>query len=367
MNNSNLHGGDLDEISRIYGIEKESIINFSGNVNPLGLPPSVKSAIADNIDACTNYPDTAYMKLRKAISDYTGADLEFITVGNGSTELISGYIKYVCPKKAVLISPAYSEYLKEIKAVGGKAHLFELKEEDSFRINTENLISSISKDTDLLVICNPNNPTGSYITEDNLKIILDWCAENAVKVMIDETYVEFSEKDKKVSAIGLVSKYSNLFVVRGTSKFFACPGIRLGYGICSDSKTIEFINSNKDLWSVNVFAEIAGQAMFTDKGFIDATLKLIKNERERFVYELGNLKELKLYDTQSNFFLAKITREDIDADYIFSKLIKEGILIRNCKDFPFINEKFIRFCILDKKQNIRLIESLKNILFKGVI
>lgn len=362
MSTNNLHGGDLDEISRIYNINKSDIINFSGNVNPLGLPESVKKAIADNTDICTNYPDVSYLELRNAIKEYTGANIDNIIVGNGSTELISCFIKYVKPKKAVIVSPAYSEYLKEIKAAGGEALLFELTKNEEFMLNTDKLINTLDSYVDLLVICNPNNPTGTYITESEICKILNCCKANNIKLMIDETYVEFSDKDAKVSAIPLAADYNNLFIVRGTSKFFACPGLRLGYGICSDKATVEYINSHKDLWSVNVFAELAGKIMFTDSKFINSTLNLINSEREKFIKELGVLKGLKLYTSQSNFFLAEILKEDITSDYIFNRLIKKGILIRNCADFPYLSNRFIRFCILDKNNNTLLIENLREVL-----
>ncbi len=362
MSNKNLHGGDLDEISRIYNINKDSIINFSGNVNPLGLPESVKNAILNNLNICTNYPDVAYVKLRKSISEYTGVDYDNIIVGNGSTELISGFIKYVNPKKAVIISPAYSEYLKEIDAVGGKTDLYELKESDNFKLDIDGLISKLTDETDLLVICNPNNPTGSYITETEIEYILNFCKNNSIKVMIDETYVEFSNLNIKVSAMSLISKYENLFIIRGTSKFFACPGLRLGYGACSNQNTLDFINQNKDLWSVNVFAELAGQVMFVDKDFINKTTELINSERNRIIDEFENYNNLKLYDTQSNFFLAKILKHNFTAADLFNSLIKKGILIRNCDNFPFLSNKFIRFCILNKNHNTMLIENIKSIL-----
>lgn len=356
-----MHGGDLDEISRIYGIKKDSIINFSGNVNPLGLPHSVSEAIKNNTDICTNYPDVSYLELRKAIAHYINNSFEHIIVGNGSTELISGFIKFTNPENAVVVSPAYSEYLKTINSVGGKTTLFELREENDFVLNTDELLSTLNQDTDLLVICNPNNPTGSYITTDELDVIVGYCKQYSINVMIDETYVEFCDKSVSLSAIPLTDSYDNLFIIRGTSKFFACPGLRLGYGVCSNKETLKYINDQKDLWSVNVFADLAGRTMFTDREFIDSTIELISTERSNFIAEINKLKSIKLYKTQSNFFLAKIIDDHINSDYIFNHLIKEGILIRNCKDFPYLNDKFFRFCILDKKHNQQLIDELKNL------
>lgn len=355
-----LHGGDLDEISRIYGIEKKEIINFSGNVNPLGLPSSVKLAIAKNTDMAVNYPDVSYVALRKAIAQYTGAKSEYVVVGNGSTELISLFIKTVAPKKAVIVSPAYSEYLREVEMSGGRAELFPLMEEEAFMLNTGRLKAAITDDTDLLVICNPNNPTGTYITCSQIEDVLIHCQKKNTYVMIDETYVEFSDKD--ISAIPLTDKFNNLFVVRGTSKFFACPGLRLGYGICSDERILSFINDYKDPWSVNIFAEIGGQVMFTDREFIDSTIKLISSERKRIFDELIKFENIYVYDTQSNFFLCRILKEDITSTQIFEELIKDKILIRDASDFPYLGNRYLRFCILDKKSNTLLLNSLKKCL-----
>ena len=357
-----VHGGDLDVISREYNIPKSEIINFSGNVNPLGLPPSVKKAIKDNVDCATDYPDVSYVGLRNAISSYTGVDSNNIVVGNGSTELISAFIKVSEPKKAVIVSPAYSEYQKEIELLGGEVELFELMEYNDYMLDIEALISHIKEDTDLVVICNPNNPTGTYVTVGQTEKILKHCMDCNVRLMIDETYVEFSEPEKHISAMPLIDKYPNLMIVRGTSKFFACPGLRLGYGACSDKAILDYVNSHKDPWSVNVFAELAGKVMFVDKGFIESTTDFISTERTRIKNELSKWKNIKVYDTQSNFFLIEILRNNVTSDYIFHNLIQKKILIRDASNFPYLGSRFLRFCILNKDENDLLLSNLKKLI-----
>ena len=359
-----VHGGDLDVISREYNIPKNEIVNFSGNVNPLGLPPSVKKAIKENVDCATDYPDVSYVGLRNAISSYTGVKSENIVVGNGSTELISAFIKVSEPKKAVIVSPAYSEYLKEIKLLCGEVELFELMEDKDYMLDVDTLISQITKDTDIVVICNPNNPTGTYVTIDQTEKILKHCMDCGVRLMMDETYVEFSEPEKHVSAMPLIDKYPNLMIVRGTSKFFACPGLRLGYGACSDKDTLDYVNSHKDPWSVNVFAELAGKVMFVDKDFIKSTTDFISAERTRIKEELSKWKNIKVYDTQSNFFLVEILRDDVTSDEIFHNLIQKKLLIRDASNFPYLGSKFLRFCILNKEENNLLLSNLKKIIEK---
>lgn len=364
MSNTQVHGGDLDIISRKYSIPKEEIVNYSGNVNPLGLPETVKAAIAENLDAICDYPDVSYLKLRQSIAAYTGAAAESILVGNGSTELISTYIKTLAPKNSIIVSPAYSEYQREIALTGGKIELFPLLEEENFVLNLERLKRKINDDTDLVVLCNPNNPTGSYVTADRLRNLLDCLKEHNAYLMVDETYIEFALDVSKVSAMPLTHEYSNLFIIRGTSKFFACPGLRLGYSACTDSRLREKAADFKDPWSVNSYAELAGCVMFTDTDFIKHTRELITSERERIKNELSKISQIKLYDTQSNFFLFKLLTDKITAGEIFEKLIAKKLLVRDCSSFPFLDGHYIRFCILMPEQNDILIKEIKNILEK---
>ena len=186
------HGGDLDAIERQYKIPKSEIIDFSGNINPLGFPKSVKNAIAENIDIVSMYPDKNYTALKKSIANYTNADFKNISVGNGSTELISVFIKSVNAKKAVILGPAYSEYENELKISNSNFEYFPLKEEYEFNINVDSLIKFLTPDIDLFIACNPNNPTGTAINIEQLDKILCHCKTNNTFVIIYEKYIEFS-------------------------------------------------------------------------------------------------------------------------------------------------------------------------------
>ena len=359
MQSSNLHGGDLDELSRVYGIDKNKIMNFSGNVNPLGLPESVKRAIAKNVDIATGYPDVSYRELREAIAQYTGAKAEHIIAGNGSTELITGFIKAVMPKKAVIQEPAYSEYLRILEQVGCQTALSPLNADKNFIPDINDL--PLTDDVDMVVVCNPNNPTGTYLTAAQIAELAEKCKKTGAFIMIDETYVEFADTKKHISAVELTDRFDNIGVIRGTSKFFACPGLRLGYGISGNKAILEKVNQNRDLWSVNVYAELAGKVMFTDTDFIEKTRTLINTERARMEEELGKIQGLKLFGTQSNFFLAKIENKNITSKDVFLNLLKKNILIRDAENFPFLDESYIRFCILSPEENDMLIKNLKEI------
>lgn len=358
----NQHGGDLELIERKYHIPKDELINFSGNVNPLGIADSIKKAIIDNIDCLCRYPDVSYLELRTNISKYTGVDKDFIIAGNGATELISLFIKVVSAKNAVIISPSYSEYEREIKLNNGEVSLYPLKEENDFNLITDEFLSSISTKTDMIVLCNPNNPTGTAVDTDDLKKILEYSKKNNIYVMIDETYMEFNDCIDKYSAVSLVKDFDNLFIIRGTSKFFAAPGLRLGYGLCSNKDILDSINSKKDPWSVNIFASVAGEVMFTDEEYISKTKKLISDERTKILNELKKWKNIKVYDTKSNFILIKILNSNITSSFVFEKLIAKKMIIRDASNFAFLGDEYLRFCILLPKQNKMLLDNLYEII-----
>ena len=130
----------------------------------------LRTTLADKIDAITTYPDREYTSLRKCIAAYCGTDYEDVIVGNGSTELISLFIQIEHPKKAMIIGPTYSEYEREISLGGGTTLYYPLREKDDFRLDVNDFISHLNENIDLLVICNPNNPTSSCITSADMRI-----------------------------------------------------------------------------------------------------------------------------------------------------------------------------------------------------
>ena len=348
------HGSDLEKIEKIYGIKKESIISFSANVNPLGISPKLKEQITDHIDCITTYPDRDYVQLRQCMAEYCGTETENIIVGNGSTELISLFIQIQQPKKALVLGPTYSEYEREIALCGGKTIYYPLREENDFILDPKHFISKLTEDIDMLIICNPNNPTGTAINIHDMRLILDACKECDIFVMVDETYVEFAENIKEISAVSLTRTYTNIAILRGTSKFFAAPGLRLGYAICSNSDLMQTMNRQKDPWSINSIAVIAGTLMFNDEKYINETKNLIKTERERLYKLFSESTRFKPYYPQGNFMLLKILEENLTSGDLFDKCIRQGLMIRDCSTFPYLDDKYIRICFMNPEDNTKL-------------
>lgn len=352
------HGSDLEKIEQIYGIRKEEIVSFSANVNPLGVSPCLRHALAEKIDAITTYPDREYTSLRKCIASYCGTDCENVIVGNGSTELISLFIQIEHPKKALVIGPTYSEYEREITLGGGTTHYYPLKEKDNFRLDTEDFISRLNESIDLLVICNPNNPTSSAITRKEMRHILDACKQHDIYVMVDETYVEFADNMDAISAVPLTNYYNNIIILRGTSKFFAAPGLRLGYAITGNRDLIKAINTRKNPWTINSLAVVAGETMFADNDYIRQTRELISSERTRIYQVLQKHPDFKAYEPHGNFILVRILSDELTSQELFDRAIRQKMMIRDCSTFPFLDNKYIRFCLMNAEDNDRLLNCL---------
>ncbi len=366
MPNKIIHGGNLHEIEHKYQIPMEKLVDFSGNVNPLGFPESVKKAITEGLSKITTYPDVNYEGLKKAISHYTGAKSQNILVGNGSTELIALFIKTVKSiggnKKALLIAPSYGEYERELQNCGFEYDTFSLLEEQDFEPDVSQLITALTHKYSLIILCNPNNPTGKAIYHEDMEKLLMHCRDNSIFVMIDETYAEFCESTCVETSV-FIDKYDNLFTIRGTSKFFAIPGLRLGYALCSGYNILSAFSASQYPWSVNSLADAAGQAMFHDSDFINKTKKLIISEKKHMFERLARIKCIKAYKSQSNFILIKLLPNcPLNSNEIFEKVLETGYLIRDCDGYSFLDNRFIRICVLMPSENQLLISNLKKIL-----
>lgn len=365
------HGSDLEKVEQVYGIKPCDITSFAANVNPLGISYKLRTTLSERIDAITSYPDRDYTALRTSISNYIHLAKENIIVGNGSTELISLFIQITAPKKALLVTPTYSEYERELALQGGTLDYFPLSEEDGFTLHPEKLEQELKKGYDLLILCNPNNPTSTAITTDSMREILTCCKKVAsqlsseyghkhpLNVIVDETYVEFAPEIEKVTAIPLVNEFDNLVVLRGVSKFFAAPGLRLGYASTSSKHLLKEINERKNPWTINTLAAIAGEIMFSDEEYIKNTKEFISSERTRVCNALRQNPTLKVYEPVANFVLVRILKPGMTAAMLFEACIKKGLMIRDCVTFPGLDETYFRICFMSKEKNDELLEVIE--------
>ncbi len=357
-NREHFHGSDYEKIEAQYGISRENLVSFSANINPYGISPLLRETLSEHIDCITDYPDREYRKLREAIATYTGCDCQQVLVANGVTELISLFLQHLSPKKAFILGPTYSEYQREITLQGGLCSYYPLREEEDFRLDTDDFMENMPADTDVCVLCNPNNPTSSAISQKDLEKLLLACREKGVFLILDETYVEFAPEGEAITAIPFVDTFENLVVLRGTSKFFATPGLRLGYAVTGNNDLLQKIHGSRDPWSVHSLAAVAGEIMFSDADYIAQTRHLITTERKRLCSLLSESGAYRVYPSYGNFILLKILDPAQNAAQLFEKCLREGLLIRDCSDFPYLGDRYIRFCIMLPEDNDRLLRCL---------
>ena len=355
------HGSDIEKICEVYHLDPKNIIKFGANVNPLGLSENVKQQLASRLDILSSYPDRDYTTLRNTISEYCNVPAEFILPGNGSSELIALLIQERNPKHTLILGPTYSEYSRELSFSGSTQEYYHLREEDNFVLNVDDLCQTLEGNYDFLIICNPNNPTSSAITREDLQKLLTFCAEKNIFVMIDETYVEFAPDISEITAVTLTKEFTNLMVLRGVSKFYAAPGMRLGYGITGNLDFLKKMKEKQVPWSLNSLGALAGELMLQDKDYIHRTRELILSERTRLLQALVEIPTYKTYPAYANFILLKIQKPVLTSYDVFDACIRQGLMIRDCSSFECLDGEYIRFCIMNLEDNTRLLNILSSL------
>ena len=378
------HGGNIYKVFREKNLKE--ILDYSSNINPYGIPEGLKKRIIENLEILERYPDPDYVELREKLANLNNVNLSDIVLGNGATEIIFLFMKVINPKKILIVSPTFGEYERAVKAVGTSRNsidlscsddnknienkeieieYFELKESDDFNLNIGNLKNELEKKYDLLIICNPNNPTGKFLKLAQTEEILKECNKYDTKLFIDEAFIEFLADGMKESIINTEENKKNLFVTRAFTKFFAIPGLRLGYGMYFDKELEQKISEKKEPWSVNNIAEMAGLTVLDDTEYIEKTLKWITKEKIYMYEKLNEISGIKVYETEVNFITGKIDEklfsEGLNVKVLREKMLEQGILIRDASNFKFLDERFFRLAIKDRASNDRVIEAMKEI------
>ncbi len=354
------HGSDIEAIAERYHIDKHSIIPYASNVNPIGFSPKAREALLENVDAISSYPDRDYVSLRQSISKYCGCLPEHLILGNGTSDLIRLTFETISPKKTLLVGPTYAEYARTAKIFNSEVDTYMLKNLDDFEMDVDMFLKALNDTIEMLIICNPNNPTGKVLTKDQMDTILKRCMELEIFVMVDETYVEFVKDIDKISSIALTRKYDNLIVLRGVSKFFAAPGLRLGYAITGNEDFLDATANSKVPWNINSYASVAG-VMFEDEKYINLSKSLIHTERNLIFSALSSRKTIKVFKPEANFVLIKLLKEGQTAGEVFDYCIQKGLMIRDCTDYEGLGEQYVRFCFLKPEQNDFMVNTILEI------
>lgn len=352
-----LHGGNLERAMEKYGISSEEIIDFSANINPLSISPKIKEVLVKSIDRLSHYPDPECKEAKKEISRYFGIDYENIILGNGSTELIYLIVRTLKPKKALIPIPTFYEYERALNNSNISINFYKLKEKQEFLVSIDEIIPQLSG-IDLVFLCNPNNPTGTFLRREEILILVKEIQRRKIFLVLDEAFIDLHEDE---SFIKEIKNYDHLIILRSLTKFYGLPGLRIGFGVGS-SKLIKKLEVQKIPWSVNCLAQIAVREILQDKEFINKSKSSLLEEKEFLYRELSNIKGLRAYKPSSNFIFIKLLG-NISSEELTDQLAKKGILIRDCSNFRGLEKgKFIRVAVRTREENIKLLKELKLIL-----
>ncbi|WP_353092662.1 histidinol-phosphate transaminase [Tissierella praeacuta] len=344
------HGGDLLSYKDYY---KGELIDYSSNINPLGPPNGLNKVLIDSFENLEAYPDIKYRNLKNSISNYLNCDENNVIVGNGAVELIDNFI--ILANRVIVCTPSFLEYEKR-GLIHGK-EVIRVPYNDDFTIDILEIGNRIEKG-DLLILGNPNNPTGLRIDKIELIMIYNMIEKAEAHLLLDEAFFEFCPIDYDSIELFRQTNYENLGIIRAATKFFALPGIRLGYG-CTSKVLANMINNVELPWSVNSFAEAAGNFIFDDRDYIEESKGYIEDERKYIHQELSKLSNIKVYRTETNYILIKLLKWD--EEFVFKFFLKRGIVIRKCSSFAGLKENHIRVAIKSRENNIKLIKIFKEL------
>jgi len=354
------HGGNIYEIAGQLGVPQNTLIDFSASINPLGLSKKVKETIRKGMDGLVNYPDPDTTMLRRKIAEQHDIDPRTIVCGNGSTELIYLIPRALKPGQVLMPGPTFSEYERACKLSNElRVMSYELKEENNFRIITEEFISAINTlsfnsqlltpDSKLIFLCNPNNPTGALLQREEILEIADAARKQGCYLVVDEAFIDFTPEE---SVIHDVKDNPYLIVLRSMTKFHALTGLRIGYAVLHRSRigrVLEF----KEPWTVNNLAQSAAVAALDDRDYSERTYGLIAREK-RYIEKRLEKYGVKFFPSAANYYLLKVA----DAGELVVKLRNKGILVRDCSNFRGLNNSYVRIAVKSRKQNEMLMKEL---------
>lgn len=338
----NEHGGDI--------FEREIVYDFSANLNPLGMPESMKNALQKSISEWEKYPDPFCRSLVKKLSERENFPPENIVCGNGAADVIFRIVQTVKPKKAVVCAPSFSEYSKALIQNECEILHYFLSEKSGFALD-EKILEMLDESVQMLILCTPNNPTGRTIDSELLRRICEKCEANDIVFLCDECFIDFTENAAHAEQF----MNPNVVVLKAFTKIYAMAGLRLGYALFGDAELAEKVRRNGQFWSVSAPAQTAGEAALDEKNYLEKTLELEKKEREFLTGKLQNF-GFKVYPSEANFilFYTKIALDEM--------LLSEKILIRNCANFDGLEQGYFRIAVRSHEENSALVSAIERCL-----
>lgn len=345
----NPHGGDI--------YESNIRLDFSANVNPFGMPASVKEAAAAALQEADRYPDPYCRELVRAIAEAEELPAEDVFVGNGASELILAYCLAQKFRRAAVAVPSFIDYTEALEKAGTEVVFYFMKKENGF-VPDDGILRFLEQEKpDALFLCSPNNPTGRSVPEALLEKILARTKEENISLFMDECFYELSDGRRTIKKELADSK--NLFILRAFTKCYGMAGLRLGYSLCADHELLKNMSVYTPPWSVSGPAQKAGVAALKETDYLERTVREIRTEREWLSGRLAEL-GLTVYPSEVNYLF-------FEGQTDLPQLLRnEGVLIRDCSNYEGLGPGYYRIAVRTHKENEEFIRTLGQVLGKPI-
>lgn len=354
------HGGNIYGAARESGRPLNRIIDFSASINPLGPSPRAARAITSALRLASHYPEPDCIALREALATRQDLIPEQILIGNGSSEIIRILPRALSLRRALIVGPTFSEYARAMLLEGGHCVSINAKRAEQYRVPIQEAIGTIRNDRtkiNAVFVCNPNSPTGQGVGSEDICELVQTVSRCGGWTIIDETFVDYCEER---SVLRQLNRYSRVVILRSFTKFYALPGLRIGYAV-SDEKTVTRMRARQPPWSVNTLAQVAALSSMDDVLYARRSRRFMALERARLVTALQALTGVVVYPSLANFLLVELPPPHTTVEVV-ERLYAEGILVRDCSATAGLTARTIRVAVRTREQNRRLIMALRRLL-----
>ena len=342
------------EIANSIGKSPEDITRFDTNVSH-NLPYHWLETLSNRLKdiEINKYPDSSYVSVRQLIADYCSRDIDEIILTNGADEglFMTGSLFIEPDNKVMLSTPTYSYYEKMAQILGGIP--LEIQRKPDFSDDFHTMLKNLDDNISLIILCNPNNPTGNIINQRDVELFLDNNAAD-FPIIIDEAYFEYTGN----TLVDLIDKYNNIIIIRTLSKAFGLAGLRVGYIIASKS-TISLLNKVRPPNSVGIISVNLAQIALNDINWMKNNVSYIMKEKKLFEEKLSQLNKVSIIPSHSNFMLIKFDNKD--GSQVHSELLNNGIVVRDVSSTKGL-EKYIRINIGLKDENVKLLKAFEDLI-----
>lgn len=346
-----VHGGQAWKL--------EDIEDYSHNLNPFGPPEELQEIIMSAISEVGHYPDDSSSELKDVISKAFNIGTDCITIGAGSSDIIRNVPNTYYNKgdRVVMPRPSFAEYTQQCRIVGAEIDPFRLRSDEDFRIDADRLISA-ADGAKAVYICNPNNPTGRVEPRSKLCTIARELEDMGVLLFLDETLLELVPGYTDITMSGMVDRFSNLIVASSLTKSFAIPGIRIGFGL-SNPDIISEMEKVRMTWNVGHIEQTVATVLLRDKmDYVDHAAAVMAEESEIMNASLREIGFPAGAVSDSFFYFNSIESLGMDADDFVKRMLRHGIMVRNCSSFGDEFGSYIRYSVKDRERNCRFIAAV---------